>query len=157
MGIQRGVNKCGIADGPPSYPTVSGAPGPAPTPTPSPPPAPTPTPTPPAGQHHYEAPPCLDDEIAGDLEGGGQLCAAECDASGGCPTDFPEGMSNPMPQCILQDQDTGKQYCGLTCGLIGGDCPSAASCSSPLAGVCVYPDGTALNAASMTMKTSVAV
>merc|ERR1712046_428795 len=38
--IQRGVDKCGIADGPPSYPTVSGSPGPAPTPTP------TPTPTP---------------------------------------------------------------------------------------------------------------
>merc|ERR1712147_447030 len=68
--IQRGVNKCGIADGPPSYPTVSGAPGPAPTPTPpapTPPPTPTPTPTPPSGQQHYEAPPCLDDEIAGDL------------------------------------------------------------------------------------------
>merc|ERR1711862_623060 len=74
--IERGSDKCGIADGPPSYPTVSGAPGPAPTPTPTP---PAPTPTPPAGQHHYEAPPCLDDEIAGDLEGGGSLCAAECD------------------------------------------------------------------------------
>merc|ERR1739847_258078 len=34
--IQRGVNKCGIADGPPSYPTVTGSPGPAPTPTPTP-------------------------------------------------------------------------------------------------------------------------
>merc|ERR1712159_640093 len=148
--IQRGVNKCGIADGPPSYPTVTGSPGPAPTPTPTPPPAPTPTPTPtPGSHHHYEAPPCLDDEIAGNLEGGGQLCAAECDASGGCPTDFPEGMSNPMPQCILQDQDTGKQYCGLTCGIVGGDCPSAASCSSPLAGVCVYPDGSAVNGVSM--------
>merc|ERR1711898_87670 len=46
--IERGVNKCGIADGPPSYPTVSGSPGPAPTPTPTP-PAPTPpAPTPPA-------------------------------------------------------------------------------------------------------------
>jgi len=62
--IERGVDKCGIADGPPSYPTVSGAPGPAPTPTPTPPPAPTPTPTPtPGTQHHYEAPPCLDDEM----------------------------------------------------------------------------------------------
>jgi hypothetical protein len=154
--IERGTDKCGIADGPPSYPTVDGSapPGPAPTPTPTPPPTPTPTP---GGQHHYEAPPCLDDEIAGDLEGGGQLCAAECDASGGCPDDYPEGMSNPMPQCILQDQDTGKQYCGLTCGLVGGDCPSAASCSSPLAGVCVYPDGSAVNAVRMQMKTSVTV
>merc|ERR1712167_296911 len=88
--IQRGVNKCGIADGPPSYPTVSGSPGPAPTPTPTP-PAPTPpAPTPPAptpgGQHHYGAPPCMDDEIAGDLEGGGSLCAAECNADGSCNT-----------------------------------------------------------------------
>merc|ERR1712048_1243535 len=41
--IERGVNKCGIADGPPSYPTVNGAVPPAPTPTP---PAPTPPPTP---------------------------------------------------------------------------------------------------------------
>merc|ERR1712159_233374 len=99
--IQRGVNKCGIADGPPSYPTVTGSPGPAPTPTPTPPPAPTPTPTPtPGSHHHYEAPPCLDDEIAGDLEGGGQLCAAECNADGSCIQDFPEDVQNPQPQCI---------------------------------------------------------
>jgi hypothetical protein len=157
--IQRGVDKCGIADGPPSYPTVSGSPGPAPTPTPTPPPAPTPTPTPtpPSDHHHYGAPPCLDDEIEGEFEGGGKLCAAPCDASGACSTDFPEGMSNPQPQCILQDQDTGDQYCGLSCGVLGGDCPSAASCSSPLMGVCVYPDGKAVNARTLTMKTSVAV
>merc|ERR1712070_377047 len=119
--IERGVDKCGIADGPPSYPTVSGAPGPAPTPTPTPPPAPTPpAPSPaPGDHHHYGAPPCLDDEIAGDLEGGGQLCAAPCNDDGSCNTDFPEDVANPMPQCILQDQDTGKQYCGLTCGIIG--------------------------------------
>merc|ERR1711907_687539 len=121
------------------------------TPTPTPPPAPTPTPAP--GDHHgYGAPPCLDDEIAGDLEGGGSLCAA----SGGCPTDFPEDMSDPEPQCILQDQDTGKQYCGLTCGIMGGDCPSAASCSSPLVGVCVYPSGKTVGAV-MKMKASVTV
>merc|ERR1712107_145467 len=144
------MGSSGIADGPPSYPTVSGSPGP--------PPAPTPTPTPtPGSHHHYEAPPCLDDEIAGDLEGGGQLCAAECNADGSCNTDFPEDVQNPQPQCILQDQDTGKQYCGLTCGLMGGDCPAAASCSSPLAGVCVYPDGSAVNGVSMKMKASVAV
>jgi KDEL-tailed cysteine endopeptidase len=157
--IQRGVDKCGIADGPPSYPTVSGAPGPAPTPPPTPPPAPTPTPTPtpPSDHHHYGAPPCLPDEIEGEFEGGGKLCAAPCDASGACSQDFPEDMSNPQPQCILQDQDTGDQYCGLACGLLGGDCPSAASCSSPLEGVCVYPDGTAVNAKKLSMKTSVAV
>merc|ERR1712167_136140 len=155
--IQRGVDKCGIADGPPSYPTVSGSPGPAPAPTPTPTPAPTPTPTPtPGSHHHYEAPPCLDDEIAGDLEGGGQLCAAECNADGICIQDFPEDVQNPMPQCILQDQDTGKQYCGLTCGLLGGDCPAAASCSSPLEGVCVYPSGKTVGAV-MKMKSSVTV
>jgi len=159
--IQRGVNKCGIADGPPSYPTVSGAPGPAPTPTPTPPPAPTPpapTPTPtPGDHHHYGAPPCLDDEVSGNLEGGGVLCAAPCNDDGSCNQDFPEDVSNPQPQCILSDQDTGKQYCGLTCGIMGGNCPSAASCSSPLVGVCVYPEGTAVNGVSMSMKTSVTV
>jgi len=45
--IQRGVNKCGIADGPPSYPTVSGAPSPVPpSPVPAPSPVPVPTPSP---------------------------------------------------------------------------------------------------------------
>merc|ERR1712146_235909 len=78
--IQRGVNKCGIADGPPSYPTVSGSPVPPPAPTPPTPPAP-PTPAPTPGSSHYGAPPCQPDEIAGDLEGGGSLCAAPCDAS----------------------------------------------------------------------------
>merc|ERR1719446_820353 len=60
--IERGVNKCGIASGPPSYPTVSGAaPPPAP---PSPPvPAPTPVPTPPYSGPHYSQPPCNSDEI----------------------------------------------------------------------------------------------
>jgi len=44
--IQRGVNKCGIASGPPSYPTVDGAAPPAP-PSPAPtPPAPSPGPDP---------------------------------------------------------------------------------------------------------------
>merc|ERR1712111_142092 len=38
--IERGDNKCGIADGPPSYPTVNGAPVPPPAPTPPTPPPP---------------------------------------------------------------------------------------------------------------------
>merc|ERR1712032_1266029 len=59
--IQRGVNKCGIADGPPSYPTVNGAAPPAP---PTPPPAPVP------GQSHYGAPPCQSDETADELVDG---------------------------------------------------------------------------------------
>merc|ERR1712185_103767 len=50
--IQRGVNKCGIADGPPSYPAVSGAPvPPSPTPAPTPVPSPVPTPTPTPGPY----------------------------------------------------------------------------------------------------------
>merc|ERR1712100_740138 len=61
--IERGNNKCGIADGPPSYPVVNGAPVPPPAPTPPTPPAPTPVP----GQSHYGAPPCQDDETADDL------------------------------------------------------------------------------------------
>merc|ERR1711934_691569 len=40
--IERGVNKCGIADGPPSYPTVSGAPAPPTPPSPEPTPVPSP-------------------------------------------------------------------------------------------------------------------
>merc|ERR1712139_205805 len=145
------TSQCGITTSA-SYPVVSGSPGPAPAPTP---PAPTPTPTPSTG-HHYEAPPCQDDEIAGSLEGGGQLCAPKCNDDGSCNQDFPEDVQNPKPQCILQDQ-SGGQYCALTCGLLGGDCPSAASCSSPLEGVCVYPDSTAANSVSMVMTSSVAV
>merc|ERR1712228_11863 len=54
--IERGVNKCGIASGPPSYPTVDGAAPPAP-PTPGPAPTPdTPTPAP------SPAPSCTDTE-----------------------------------------------------------------------------------------------
>merc|ERR1712032_1474940 len=41
--IQRGDNKCGIASGPPSYPTVNGGAPPAP-PTPPAPPSPSPSP-----------------------------------------------------------------------------------------------------------------
>lgn len=140
--IERGVDKCGIAQGPPSYPKVSGGgptPPPAPTP-PTPPPAPTPTPTP--GQTHYGAPPCLDDEEGSDFvdEDGtvlGKICAASCD-TGSCPADTPGGSAEPA--CVLQDQDTGKQYCGLECGLIGGDCPTGSTCSDPtFVGVCYWP------------------
>merc|ERR1711865_1140162 len=42
--IERGNNKCGIASGPPSYPTVDASAPPAPPSPPTPPPAPTPTP-----------------------------------------------------------------------------------------------------------------
>jgi len=136
-------NVCGIHSDA-SYPTVDGSappapPGPAPTPTP---PAPTP-----AGGGHYNAPPCQDDEMQGDVVDGsgatiGSTCAPECDSMGSCPSDVPEGAA-ALPLCALQDQDTGKQYCALTCFLDSG-CPSAASCAmlGPF-GVCVYPEGNA--------------
>jgi len=43
--LQRGINQCGIASGPPSYPTVNGNVSPSPPPPPSPAPVPTPTPS----------------------------------------------------------------------------------------------------------------
>jgi len=60
--IERGDNKCGIASGPPSYPTVDGSAPPAP-------PSPTPTPTPPD-------PSCADVEDA-------DFCEL-CPAAGSC-------------------------------------------------------------------------
>jgi C1A family cysteine protease len=143
------ASQCGITTSA-SYPTIDGSAPPSPAPTPT----PTPTPTPSSG-HHYEAPPCQDDEIAGNLEGGGQLCAPKCNADGSCSQDFPEDVQNPKAQCILQDQ-SGGQYCALACGVFGGDCPAAASCSSALAGVCVYPEAST-NAVQMMMSSSVTV
>lgn len=146
--IQRGVNKCGIQDGPPSYPTVSGAPVPPPAPTPptppQPPPAPTPAPTP--GSAHYGAPPCQPDETADELvdESGahiGAICDAKCDTDSDCPQDTPGGSA--QPGCILQDSDTGETACGLECGIFGGDCPDGSTCSSQMIGVCYWPGATA--------------
>merc|ERR1712048_711132 len=114
--------------GQPSYPTVSGAPAPPPAPTPPTPPAPPPAPTP-AGTTHYGAPPCMDDEMAGDFEGGGKICSASCSTDADCPTDVPEGATNPQVQCALQDEDTGATYCGMMCGLFGGDCSTGQTCS----------------------------
>merc|ERR1712070_1083553 len=90
------------------------------------------------GDHHYEAPPCQDDEVAARLSGGGgALCAAKCGDDGSCSEDFPEDVQNPKPQCVLQDQ-AGNKYCALTCGFrSGGDCPSGANCTS---GVCAYSE-----------------
>merc|ERR1712146_598955 len=91
--IERGVNKCGIQDGPPSYPTVSGAPVPPPAPTPPAPPTPAPTP----GSSHYGAPPCQPDETADELvdESGahiGAICDAKCNSDSDCPSDTPGAL-----------------------------------------------------------------
>jgi hypothetical protein len=146
-----GKGECGILSQP-SYPVVSAAPGPAPTPTP-----PAPTPTPPAptpGGSHYEKPPCSDDEMQGDVVDAsgatvGSVCAPECDMSGNCPSDVPTGTT-ALPMCALQDQDTGKQYCALSCYLDSG-CPDEASCAmiGGIFGVCLYP-GQAANGAHFT-------
>merc|ERR1719453_987473 len=134
--ISTAGNVCGIHSDA-SYPTVDGSAPPAP---PGPAPAPTPTPS---GSGHYEAPPCGDDEMQGDVVDGtgatiGSTCAPECDASGSCPSDVPEGAAG-LPLCALQDQTTGKQYCALTCYTAAG-CGAGASCAmlGPF-GVCVYP------------------
>merc|ERR1711924_156803 len=113
--IQRGVNKCGIADGPPSYPIVNGAPLP---PTP-PPPTPAPTPVPP-GDFHYGQPPCRDDEKQ--LQGPfGSMCSKACegDGQGNCPTDVKPGVT-AVPMCDLIDEQ-GFSWCSL-------DCTDAADC-----------------------------
>merc|ERR1719261_1036763 len=104
--IERGDNKCGIADGPPSYPTVSGAPAPPSPPTPEPTPAPTPMPTPvppppptpapptpaPVPGGHYGQPPCAEGETAHRVGDKGVICATSCKISDAeCPTDFPTG------------------------------------------------------------------
>merc|ERR1711967_39064 len=147
--VNIATSQCGITSDA-SYPVVDGSAPPGPAPGPSPGPSPTPS-----TGHHYEAPPCQDDGIAGQLEGGGSLCAPKCADDGSCNTDFPEDVSNPQPQCVLQDQ-SGGQYCALTCGLLGGNCPSAAKCSSALTGVCVYPDAT-VQTVGMSLQSGVTV
>merc|ERR1712187_747035 len=131
--MKKGINQCGIANQP-SYPVVDG----------SAPPSPTPTPTP--GQTHYGEPPCLSDEQAAsvtDSSGNviGVVCTAPCDASGNCPTDVPAGMSNPNPTCGRITDQAGDQYCALGCSLLGADCPTGASCSGLVNGICTYPTG----------------
>merc|ERR1719337_659856 len=156
--IERGDNKCGIADGPPSYPTVNGAPVPPPAPTPpTPPPPPTPAPTP--GSSHYGAPPCQPDETADELvdESGahiGAICDAKCTSDSDCPTDTPGGTA--QPGCILQDSDTGDQACGLEYGILGGSCPDGSTCSSPLVGVCYWP-GASANGKRFAVKKDITV
>merc|ERR1712019_13708 len=61
--ISTSGNVCGIKSQP-SFPKVNGGAPPAPPPAPTP-PTPPPAPTP-AGTTHYGAPPCMDDEQAGD-------------------------------------------------------------------------------------------
>jgi hypothetical protein len=130
---KSGAGECGILSGPPSYPIVSTKPGPSPSP-PAPPPAST----------HYEKPPCKSDEVDAQVQGAdGELCAPSCD-SAACPTDVPAGTT-AKPKCILQDQQSQKKYCALSCFFRG--CPEGAKCSmiGVLTGICVYPSSNATN------------
>lgn len=93
---------------------------------------------------HYEKPPCQADEIAGQLSTGTQLCAPKCDASGGCPTDLPAGVT-AQPQCALKTT-SGDKYCALVCKE-ASDCGAGADCTKPVpfmpTGVCTYAAGVA--------------
>jgi len=115
--IQRGVNKCGIASGPPSYPTVDGAVPPAPPPPPA----------------HYVAAPCTNSDEEEVAVNGGSVCAASCSADADCPDD----ESAAAPRCAIEGM-TGK--CSLQCGQDSG-CPTGAKCMKKalhLEGVCAY-------------------
>lgn len=103
------------------------------------PPAPSPTPTP--GSHHYEKPPCQQDEAQASVTGtGGAVCAPACDGSN-CPTDVPDGVT-AQPTCALSDQ-SGNKYCALLCDSDDQcDSDGGASCAHPQAGapgICIYP------------------
>merc|ERR1719215_89343 len=132
--IQRGTNKCGIADGPPSYPTVNGAPVPPPPPTPMPTPVPPPPPTPapptpaPVPGGHYGQPPCQEGETPHRVGDKGGICGTKCSISDAeCPTDFPAGTHGGQAQCdSLYHQCEMKCSLGLQCGkgmkCMGGKC-----------------------------------
>merc|ERR1719159_788102 len=87
---------------------------------------------------HYEKPPCASDEVAAQLQGGGELCAPACTGST-CPSDVPTGVT-ASPKCVLKDQKSGKSYCGLICKS-NSECGNGATCSkvSLFMGICTYP------------------
>jgi len=118
--IERGVDKCGIANGPPSYPLVNGAVPPAPPPPPP----------------HYTASPCTNDDEKEVGVNGGSVCAADCTKDEDCPYEGDDVAATP--RCSIEGM-TGK--CSLQCGRDSG-CPTGAKCmkqSLHLEGVCAYP------------------
>lgn len=116
--IERGDNKCGIASGPPSYPTVNGAAPPAPPPPPA----------------HYVAAPCMNSDEEEVQVNGASVCAASCSSDSDCPEDD----ADASPRCSIEGM-TGK--CSLQCGYDSG-CPDGAQCVRKNAlhtkGVCAY-------------------
>jgi photosystem II stability/assembly factor-like uncharacterized protein len=106
------------------------------------PPAPSPTPTP--GSHHYQKPPCQEDEAMARVTGtGGVTCAPSCSGMD-CPTDLPDGVT-AEPTCALSDQ-SGNQYCALLCDSDDQcDSDNGANCALPVPGqpgICVYATAT---------------
>jgi photosystem II stability/assembly factor-like uncharacterized protein len=111
------------------------------------PPAPAPAPPTP-GQPHYEAPPCKEDELEVGITGiDGRACVTPCYASGGCPSDTPDGVS-AIPACALSDSSTGSMYCTLLC-LFDAQCDKAggAACNG---GLCTYNTTSAANSIVLT-------
>jgi len=100
---------------------------------------PSPAPAPPTpGSPHYEKPPCKEDEEQASITGeDGICCLTPCYASGGCPTDKPEGVT-AFPTCAVSDSSTGELFCALFC-LFDGECDEAggAACNG---GLCLYND-----------------
>merc|ERR1712139_729369 len=47
---------------------------------------------------------------------------------------------------------TGDTYCGMMCGLFGGDCATGQTCSDQIQGVCVWPGQTTGKQMSMAKK-----
>jgi C1A family cysteine protease len=116
--IERGVDKCGIANGPPSYPTVNGAVPPAPPPPPA----------------HYTQAPCTNSDETEVAVNGGSVCASECTTDDDCLDDD----SDATPRCSIEGM-TGK--CSLQCGRDSG-CPTGAKCMKKTLhpeGVCAFP------------------
>merc|ERR1712183_333436 len=140
QGGECGIRKAAV------YPNVKGG-GPSP-PSPPAPPAPPSPPSPP-GSTHYEKPPCQSDEVAIQIQGAnGQACSAHCDTTA-CPTDVPPGTT-AKPGCVLQDSSTGSKYCALTCTF--GGCPTGATCSSLIKGICLYPTSANTNRPMLTLS-----
>jgi len=150
----QGKDQCGIADSA-SYPTGAKKMGPGPKPGPGPSPGPGPAPGPSPTGTHYGDPKngCLADEEAVQVQGvAGGFCSPSCTGfivKNKCPTDEPAGAT-ATPQCVLQDQSTGKKNCGLVCSpsavikdqkAADAQCGTNASCKSiQTVGLCTYDD-----------------
>jgi hypothetical protein len=81
----------------------------------------------------------------------GDFCSPTCTGilKNKCPTDVPAGAT-AAPQCVLEDQSTGKKNCGLICSptsiikdqkAADAQCGTNASCKAiQTVGLCTYDD-----------------